>query len=288
MRCLYSREKVLLSETKGPVSTVDVAFRWRLEPSDGSQILTLDVSTSIFAVAMQCDVDLELLDTESNVAILSRTNTEPNSDSKLLATYRCQENTSHIDIKFRAKEGKSGELNILLLPHEPNVCQTYVHKVKPLCLHQKLPKEPENLPELPLCEVVISGNFTLEEIHSWLSACIPQIPPRMAEDSSAIWYENVFSKTYLFCQFRSAEAKFQSDSISVMAILRDALTHEATRHHQRISLNFSPHPKCLEHNLQQLWPKIEYLKSVGHKASIALALNELKLQVSSVLSPKLP
>lgn len=267
------------------VTTVDVTCRCRLDAEDACCILAVEASTSIFTVALQCDIPLELLDVDSNIAILSRTDTNSKSSHKLLATYRCQESTSRIEIKFKAKEGVAGQLQIMILPNvTPKICQNYTHQIKPLCLHRKLPAEPDNVSSLPMCEVTLSGHFSQAEIHSWLCSCIPDIPHRVAEDSGNFWYESVFTKSILTFQYRANDAKIRSDSVSALAIMRESLTREATKHNQRVTLGFVSNSRSMEHNLHLLWPKLEYLRSLEHKMQVTEALQELKMQARPTAS----
>ncbi|GMH36136.1 hypothetical protein BSKO_04004 [Bryopsis sp. KO-2023] len=265
------------------VNTVDITVRSRLDAEDGSCVVTIEAGTSIFAVALQCNIPLELLETETNIAIRSITETGPKDPNQLLATYRCQDNTSRVEIRFKAKEGKAGELQMLILPNVvPRICQTKVHKIKPLCLHRKLPAEPTDLSSRPMGEVTLSGDFTLAEVHSWLGECLPDSPSRLTEEQVTVWYENTISRSVLMCQYRAKETKFRSDSVSALAILREFITLEATKHNQRISMGFNPHLESMEYNLQLLWPKLEFFRSLERQVSLIDALQELKLQDDDV------
>lgn len=264
---------------------VDITCRCRLDAEEACCILAIEASKPIFTVALQCDSPLELLDMDSNIAILSKTDPNPKFPDKLLATYRCQESTSRIEIKFKAREGMASQLQIMILPNvTPKICQTYTHQLKPLCLHRKLPNEPDNISNLPMCEVTLSGQFSNADIHSWLQSCIPDIPQRVVEDSDYFWYENVFTKSILTFQYQANGAKFRSDSVSALAILRESLTREATKHNQRVNLGFISNNKSMEHNLQLFWPKLEYLRSLENKMQVTEALQELKMQVRATES----
>ena len=60
---------------------------------------------------LQSDVPVELLDAESNVAIVSRTETA--GATGLLATYRCQEAVNRLELRVRTVEGRYGSLQAL-------------------------------------------------------------------------------------------------------------------------------------------------------------------------------
>eukprot|EP00976_Prorocentrum_cordatum_P047141 951987-Prorocentrum_minimum.AAC.3 len=54
------------------------------------------------------DVPVELLETPSNMAIMSVSPPSPENGNFCLATYRCQETSNRIEIKMRAVEGHFG------------------------------------------------------------------------------------------------------------------------------------------------------------------------------------
>ena len=68
------------------------------------------------------------------------------------------------------------------LVSEKLVCLRFVYCVA-VCWccslqHTRLLQPPENLSELPLSELKLSGGFQLAEIHSWVVLCLPDIPEK--------------------------------------------------------------------------------------------------------------
>ena len=54
----------------------------------------------------------------------------------LLATYRCQANTTRLEVKIRTIEGQYGKLLAYITPRlQPKCCQVREYKIKPLSLH---------------------------------------------------------------------------------------------------------------------------------------------------------
>jgi hypothetical protein len=87
----------------------------------------------------QASVPLQLLDAAASVAILSRCPPDPAVGSATLATYRCQDSTSRLAIKFRAREGQPGSLRAFPIPAvPPKTCRVVEHALRPLCLHERL------------------------------------------------------------------------------------------------------------------------------------------------------
>ena len=70
--------------------------------SDASYLLTLEVEIAIDAVIIQSDIQLDLIDCERNSAVISFND---NNSKEVLVTFRCQANTSRLEIKIRSIEG---------------------------------------------------------------------------------------------------------------------------------------------------------------------------------------
>ena len=57
----------------------------------------------------------------------------------LLATYRCQANTTRLELKIRSIEGQYGMLLAYVTPRlQPKICQVRQYQIKPLSLHQRI------------------------------------------------------------------------------------------------------------------------------------------------------
>ena len=74
-----------------------------MSPLDASYLLTLEVEIAIDAVIIQSDIPLDLIDCERNSAVISFN--EKTSSPQVLVTFRCQANTTRLEIKIRSIEG---------------------------------------------------------------------------------------------------------------------------------------------------------------------------------------
>ncbi|GFW53629.1 bardet-Biedl syndrome 7 protein homolog [Trichonephila clavipes] len=110
---------------------------FQLNHEDASYLLTLEVQTAIDNVLIQSDVPVDLLDSERNSAVVSYSTCDPESDGNfLLATYRCQANTTRLEVKIRSIEGQYGTLQAYITPRlQPKCCQIRQYQIKPLSLH---------------------------------------------------------------------------------------------------------------------------------------------------------
>jgi hypothetical protein len=63
----------------------------------------------------------------------------------LLATYRCQANTTRLQLKIRSIEGQYGNLQAYVTPRlQPKTCQVVRYRIRPLSLHQRTHSFDEN------------------------------------------------------------------------------------------------------------------------------------------------
>lgn len=103
---------------------------------DATYILSLELPSSIENVLVQSDIALEMLDVDSNTAVVSRSECDKNEGNLLLCCYRCQVNTNRIDLKFRTVEGQHGMLRVYITPNiQPKCCQMKTYAIRPLSLH---------------------------------------------------------------------------------------------------------------------------------------------------------
>lgn len=119
----------------------------------------------------------------------------------MLVTYRCQANTTRLDIKIRTIEGQYGLLQAYITSRiQPKNCIVKQYVIKPLSLHQRTHVIDE---KRPINMLKLSGNFSLAEIHSWLNYCIPEIPEKVpAENEITFVFINTFLGTQLEVKYK--------------------------------------------------------------------------------------
>uniref|UniRef100_F1L9J1 Bardet-Biedl syndrome 7 protein n=1 Tax=Ascaris suum TaxID=6253 RepID=F1L9J1_ASCSU len=84
-----------------------VQDHFTLDKSLACYMLSIELIVPIDYILLQSDVGVELLDVEKNSAVVSMTTPEKESGNALLATYRCQANTTRIEMRIRSIEGQS-------------------------------------------------------------------------------------------------------------------------------------------------------------------------------------
>ncbi|RXN26856.1 Bardet-Biedl syndrome 7 [Labeo rohita] len=142
-KVLQGREKYQQSsQSSTAVSAVPVFSindKFTLCQDDASYSLTLEVQTAIDNLLLQSDVPIDLLDVDKNSAVVSFSECDSESNGNfLLATYRCQANTTRLELKVRSIEGQYGTLQAYVTPRlQPKTCQVRQYQIKPLSLHQR-------------------------------------------------------------------------------------------------------------------------------------------------------
>uniref|UniRef100_A0A914XPM1 Bardet-Biedl syndrome 7 n=2 Tax=Plectus sambesii TaxID=2011161 RepID=A0A914XPM1_9BILA len=104
--------------------------RFVLTKEEAAYTLSIELIVPIDYILLQCDVPVDLLDVDKNSAVVSLTQCEPNSGNALLATYRCQANTTRLEMKIRSIEGQYGTLQAYVSPKtHPKICQVRFYPV---------------------------------------------------------------------------------------------------------------------------------------------------------------
>lgn len=104
-------------------------------------------------------------------------------------------------IQIRSIEGQYGTLQAYVTPQmEPKSCQLIQYPIKPLSLHYRVHSYDANLPSNSLH---VSGPFSLREVHSWISYCLPGVPDLPpSEDKVTLCFRSSFIGTQLECFYQ--------------------------------------------------------------------------------------
>ncbi|XP_040570762.1 BBSome complex member BBS7 [Lepeophtheirus salmonis] len=245
-----------------------------LSQADASYVLSLEIQTSIDNVLLQSEVPLDLLDVEKNSAVVSYSTCDPESGNVLLTTYRCQANTTRLEIKIRTIEGQYGTLRAYITPRlQPKCCQVQEYKVKPLSLHMRKrfynDARPRNILRL-------TGPFTLAEMHFWIHFCLPEVPEKSpSEDMAQLCFESTFLGTILKIEYGKGTAVFQSDNISTISILKDVLTKEATQKRTPLDIECDVNEESVYHTLNLIHPKLEAQLLLAKQVALIEPLRDL-------------
>uniref|UniRef100_A0A7S1C5K1 Bardet-Biedl syndrome 7 protein homolog n=1 Tax=Bicosoecida sp. CB-2014 TaxID=1486930 RepID=A0A7S1C5K1_9STRA len=246
-----------------------------LDADEAAYKLNLEIPMPIDVVALQSQVPVDLLDVDTNDAIVSRTPPDRDNGNALLATYRCQESMNRLTITLRTVEGQFGELQAMVIAKmAPKTAQIVRLQIKPLSLHHRLHGDIDGR---PMNRLRLAGAFTLGQMHEWVANCLPDVPSRVMEDEVRMVFRNVFLGTQLSASYKKGEAVFLSDSISTIAILKEVITKAATARKVRVELSFEIKDETIPHFLRLIDPKLSYTLSLARKVELVEALREIKL-----------
>ncbi|CAL9706501.1 unnamed protein product [Knipowitschia caucasica] len=258
-----------------PVFSINDKFS--LSQEDASYSLSLEVQTAIDNLLLQSDVPIDLLDVDKNFAVVSFSECDSEHNGNfLLATYRCQANTTRLELKVRSIEGQYGTLQAYVTPRlQPKTCQVRQYRIKPLSLHQRIHSIDQ---DRPLNRLSLVGQFSLAEIHSWVVFCLPEVPEKTpAGDTISFYFQNTFLGTQLEATYCKAEGHFKSDNISTISILSDVLSKEATKRKINLNISYDINDESVSHTLQMIHPKLEYQLTLARKVQLIDALKELQV-----------
>ncbi|KAK7922193.1 hypothetical protein WMY93_009095 [Mugilogobius chulae] len=281
VKVLQGREQYhQTSQSSTAVSAVPVFSindKFTLCQDDASYSLTLEVQTAIDNLLLQSDVPIDLLDVDKNSAVVSfsECDSEPNGNF-LLATYRCQANTTRLELKVRSIEGQYGTLQAYVTPRlQPKTCQVRQYQIKPLSLHQRIHSIDQ---DRPMNRLSLVGQFSFAEIHSWVVFCLPEVPEKTpVGESITFYFHNTFLGTQLEATYCKGEGHFKSDNISTISILSDVLSKEATKRKINLNISYEINDESVSHTLRMIHPKLEYQLLLARKVQLIDALKELEV-----------
>ena len=260
----------------GPVKILD---KFQLDPESACYKLSLEAPSAMFAVSIHSNVPLDLLDVKDNAAICSRSMPDPQNGTFALATYRMQESTNRMDIKMRAIEGQAGQVRAYVVPRQsPKTCQERVYDIKPLCLHMRTTRV--DTASRPMCELRIQGQFNLDDIHTWIGACLNEVPARAPPGETEMTYdfENVLLSTVLQVTVKDGQGVFRSDSVTPLALLKEYIAREATNLKMRINISYDLADATVPHFCKLVHPKLLYLLNLTGQSALIEGLKEIKMQ----------
>ncbi|XP_056296172.1 Bardet-Biedl syndrome 7 protein [Pseudoliparis swirei] len=282
VKVLQGREQYQqTSQSSTAVSAVPVFSindKFTLSQDDASYSLTLEVQTPIDNLLLQSDVPIDLLDVDKNSAVVSfsECDSEQPNGNFLLATYRCQANTTRLELKVRSIEGQYGTLQAYITPRlQPKTCQVRQYQIKPLSLHQRTHSIDQ---DRPMNRLSLVGQFSFAEIHSWVVFCLPEVPEKTpAGESITFYFQNTFLGTQLEATYCKGEGHFKSDNVSTISILSDVLSKEATKRKINQNISYDINDDSVSHTLKMIHPKLEYQLLLARKVQLIDALKELQV-----------
>jgi len=263
------------------VNTFKVSHKIARNSNDASYSIHIDSQYPIEFVVVQSLVNVELLEVDSSIAILSLSSTDPDQKNGFAATYRfIDANVLKFEIKLRTIEGQFGDLSCFVIPNaNPKTSQAFNIPLKPLSLHERY-LAPVNTTKSNFNTLKITGEFSKSDIHTWIANCLPDFPHNLEseEGEANMTYKSNFVGTYLFLKYSDKAAIFQSESLSCVSIIKDVISQQASTRNVHINIQFEDNDQSIKNVLELLKPKFEYYSAITKKYQVLTALKEISNQ----------
>ncbi|KAJ0403733.1 hypothetical protein P43SY_003038 [Pythium insidiosum] len=255
-----------------------VNHMFQLNPTLGAYDVSIEVPMNIQCVVLHSAVPIDLLENERNLAIVSKSPADPANNTHFLATYRCLEPTNRLEFSIRTIEGQFGDVEATVLTEStPKGAQAVKFYVKPLSLHHRVNEVDENDLKAPANSLHFSGAFTLLQMHEWVSLCLPEVPSRLQEEDVLMYYRNTYLGSLLVCRYRKGEASFSSASVSVIAILKEVITKEATARKVTLNLSLDIKKETIPVMLGYLRPLLDSKHALASQVKLIEGIKELQM-----------
>lgn len=258
---------------------------------DASYLLSIEAAVAIDTVIIQCDVPLDLIDSEKNSAVVSFSETDTN---EVLATFRCQTNTNRLEIHVRSVEGQYGTLRVYVINQmNPKSCQLKVYQIRPLSLHKRIHSQAAETSGSHgrLSRLQVMGDFSVYEANNWLSQSLPEVPDQLqTRDGAKYHFRSTLSATTLTCIISSGKMMFESNNVSSISILKDFITRQATKTGVKIELNTDVSEDSIRQALESLYPLVRTLvlrKAFDRLDAAVKELSKTDTEVAEALSQQI-
>ena len=279
------KEKVHGSQASAVQSSnaIKMNVRHIVNHEDSSHVIRTEIVVPVTEIALKSDLPMDfILDNDSDELQRRISNTKSASERyATLSVHIFDKPTKRADVKFKAREGKGGKVQIYIVPDESfHYCQSHTINLKPLCLHQSIGRnKAEDYLIRPLNKLSITGHFSMQEMHNWICYCLPDIPTRAPHtQQETLYFTSSFLDTFLLITYQDGEGHFSSDSISTLAVVRDIVTHRATLQKQRLNISFHANEDSVPQFCQLIFPRLRGLSSTFQQSNLVDALKEIQIQ----------
>ena len=267
-------------------SALPIRCSFRLDAADKCWLLSVEIPTSIDMCVLQSNV------TGMDVSDKNETGKCVQSVSDDLSEYvnviRVTDNSNRLQLTVRSSEGDSGLLTVYVVPKQSTSaqgarpCNKVQLALKPLHLHQKAAIEAEQWEAMAgqLSTLTLTGTFSLAEIHTWLSLCLPGLPPHVPplqrDECLDLMYENVYTRSPLRVAYKKGHCALTSDNLSALSTVKEVVSREAVQKKAQLNIQLAYQPLSVPHFLTRLRVDLDHFLSLAYKMSVINALDEIR------------
>ena len=153
--------------------------------------------------------------------------------------------------------------------------------VKPLSLHQIEhslihPINSNSEHSEHYSKLNITGPFSAERAHGWISQCFPGVAPQMADSTSEkqLFFKNTLFGTRVCVTYEKGRVFFQSGNLSTLSILKDYISNDALATSMKIQMSTDISKMSARHMMSLLKPMIEAQFNLSRDVHLVGALKE--------------
>ncbi|XP_034245174.1 Bardet-Biedl syndrome 7 protein homolog [Thrips palmi] len=259
------------------VPYLNINHKMSLIREEAAYLLTLEAATAIDNVLVQSDVPVDILDVDRNSAVVSFSDCDAEEGNKALVTFRCQLNTTRLDLRLRTVEGQAGLLRVYVTPLvAPKCAALRVLRVAPLSLHARAHQADAMADaDRPFSVLTLRGAFSLAEMHAWLTACLPDLSDKPPSEATTLYFQSTLIGTVLVCSYGRGEAEFKSDNVSTICILKECLSKLATGRSTHLDISCAVNPDSGAHALRLMFPLLREQAALHRDLALLDALRDL-------------
>ncbi|KAK1936708.1 Bardet-Biedl syndrome 7 [Phytophthora citrophthora] len=107
--------------------------------------------------------------------------------------------------------------------------------------------------------------------------CLPEVPGRLQSEDVTLRYRNTFLGSLLVCRYSKGEAIFSTPSVSVIAILKEIITKEATTRKATLNISLDIKKESIPVMLGYLRPLLDAKHALASQVKLIDGLKELQL-----------
>lgn len=143
----------------------------------------------------------------------------------MMITYRCQADTTRLEVKVRPIEGYYGEINVFVFPklRVNKIVLRHDFTISALSMHHSATAKNTADPG-PSCTMKFQGEFSSGIMGGWLKCCLPKLP---SDTTNWLYFENLMVSSWLKIIWGDKTAIVTTNNVSAMSIIRGIILQKA-------------------------------------------------------------
>lgn len=219
-----------------------VNARFGLDADHAAYVLSVELQTPIDLLVLRSPVRLEVLDVDDTSCRVFVSPTDPADPTcRFLATCRGTGKERRLSLVIRTTEGEHGDLSVTVVNGAvPKAAKLLRFTIKPLSLQQRAFDLPSDALARPRSCLTFKGSLNATVMREWLLFLF-ELPPRAEDDETeaAFHFRNVFSGAISSAAYSINELRFESESASTIAIIKECVGQLATSRRVQLTESLS-------------------------------------------------